>query len=137
VRPTGRPKRTAQISPCGPHTLADLLLLKPDDSVPLPSLPFITSKKEKKNSFSFLLFSSLVAAKGERKVEVDEMGGGNGQKSKMARERNMEKNKGAKGILTYPLLLPIVSCLDLVLIWSLFMCFLLLDLIILVCCVCC
>uniref|UniRef100_A0A0E0LGD2 Small EDRK-rich factor-like N-terminal domain-containing protein n=1 Tax=Oryza punctata TaxID=4537 RepID=A0A0E0LGD2_ORYPU len=25
------------------------------------------------------------------------MGGGNGQKSKMARERNMEKNKGAKG----------------------------------------
>ncbi|XP_028764207.1 uncharacterized protein At2g23090-like [Neltuma alba] len=25
------------------------------------------------------------------------MGGGNGQKSKMARERNMEKNKAAKG----------------------------------------
>lgn len=25
------------------------------------------------------------------------MGGGNGQKSKMARERNLEKNKGAKG----------------------------------------
>ncbi|TKY51019.1 SERF family protein [Spatholobus suberectus] len=25
------------------------------------------------------------------------MGGGNGQKSKMARERNMEKNKPAKG----------------------------------------
>jgi hypothetical protein len=25
------------------------------------------------------------------------MGGGNGQKSKMARERNLEKNKGSKG----------------------------------------
>jgi len=25
------------------------------------------------------------------------MGGGNGQKSKMARERNLEKNKAAKG----------------------------------------
>nr|CAB3500421.1 unnamed protein product [Digitaria exilis] len=25
------------------------------------------------------------------------MGGGNGQKAKMARERNMEKNKAAKG----------------------------------------
>lgn len=27
------------------------------------------------------------------------MGGGNGQKSKMARERNIEKQKAAKGIL--------------------------------------
>jgi hypothetical protein len=27
------------------------------------------------------------------------MGGGNGQKSKMARERNMEKQRAAKGIL--------------------------------------
>lgn len=30
------------------------------------------------------------------------MGGGNGQKSKMARERNMEKQKGAKGIFLSP-----------------------------------
>jgi hypothetical protein len=29
------------------------------------------------------------------------MGGGNGQKSKMARERNAEKNKGAKGTALY------------------------------------
>lgn len=32
------------------------------------------------------------------KVGLSEMGGGNGQKSKTARERNMEKTKAAKGI---------------------------------------
>ena len=29
------------------------------------------------------------------------MGGGNAQKSKMARERNMEKNKASKGFLSF------------------------------------
>lgn len=29
------------------------------------------------------------------------MGGGNGQKAKMARERNLEKLKGAKGIFRF------------------------------------
>ncbi|ONL99052.1 zinc-binding protein [Zea mays] len=33
------------------------------------------------------------------------MGGGNGQKSKMARERNLEKNKGAKGARLFSLFL--------------------------------
>lgn len=31
------------------------------------------------------------------------MGGGNGQKSKTARERNLEKQKAAKGTHTFPL----------------------------------
>ncbi|CAD6221616.1 unnamed protein product [Miscanthus lutarioriparius] len=47
------------------------------------------------------------------------MGGGNGQKSKMARERNAEKNKGAKGTCIHPSLqsprpdspsLPVLPC---------------------------
>jgi hypothetical protein len=38
------------------------------------------------------------------------MGGGNGQKAKMAREKNMEKQKAAKGI---PLFLPLSLFLSL------------------------
>lgn len=87
-------------------------LLRPAPALPLPSpaprlpSPLFPPSNRAANE------GRNVEEKKRRRVEkrrVVEMGGGNGQKSKTARERHMEKNKPPKGFN----LIPLSRCLDL------------------------
>lgn len=60
-------------------------------------------------SWNITFFSTYPIKLFRKNLKKKKMGGGNGQKSKMARERNLEKQKQAKGALPFLFLFCLVA----------------------------